>query len=206
MRWRGWFLAVALVLPLVVERDVEAAPIDRKALVTRHDPVLTQIDPHAPLMLGNGNLGFTADITGLQTLPERYSEFAPLLTMAQWAWHSFPNPKGFDEASALVLVPVPGRGDRPYAYIRDWSELERNLALPWLRENPHRFSLGRLSFVLRDADGRETGFVELGDCHQELDLWTGSLRSRFTVNGAEVKVETRILPNRDEVLVDVRSS
>jgi hypothetical protein len=73
------------------------APIDRHALVTRHNVTLTSIDPHAPIMLGNGNLGFTADITGLQTFPEQYSELSPLLTMAQWAWHSFPNPNGYTE-------------------------------------------------------------------------------------------------------------
>ena len=90
-----------------------AAPIDRQALVTRHNVTLTAIDRHAPIMLGNGDLGFTADITGLQTFPEQYSELAPLLTMAQWAWHSFPNPEGYTEQNGLVNVPVPGRGEQP---------------------------------------------------------------------------------------------
>ena len=48
-----------------------ARPIDRQALVSRHNITLTRIDPHAPVMLGNGDLGFTADITGLQTFPEQ---------------------------------------------------------------------------------------------------------------------------------------
>jgi hypothetical protein len=88
-----------------------AEPIDRQALVGRHDPKLTRIDPHAPLMIGNGDLAFTADITGLQTFPEQYAATAPLLTMAQWAWHSFPNPDGYTEASttsvpsSIVLPP-----------------------------------------------------------------------------------------------------
>ena len=94
------------------------APIDRQALVTRHNVTLTAIDRHAPIMLGNGDLGFTADITGLQTFPDQYSELAPLLTMAQWAWHSFPNPEGYTEESGLIPVPVPGRGEQPYA-VRD---------------------------------------------------------------------------------------
>ena len=42
-------------------------PIDRKALVTRHNPVLHQLDPLSPLSIGNGEFAFTADITGLQT-------------------------------------------------------------------------------------------------------------------------------------------
>ena len=64
-----------------------AQPIDRHALVSRHDVKLTKVDPSAPLMVGNGQIGFTADITGLQTFPEPYSPLAPLLTMAQWSWH-----------------------------------------------------------------------------------------------------------------------
>ena len=101
----GCFVAAAIALP----SPAPAQPIDRQALVTRHNVTLTRVDPHAPLMLGNGNLGFTADITGLQTFPEQYSPIAPLLTMAQWAWHSFPNPKGYSERDGLVMVPVPGR-------------------------------------------------------------------------------------------------
>ena len=53
-------------------------PIDRQALVTRHNPALTAIDPHSPLMVGNGDIGFTADITGLQTFPDQYADLAPL--------------------------------------------------------------------------------------------------------------------------------
>src|SRR6185295_17760351 len=32
-----------------------AAPIDRHALVARHTPTITQVDAHAPFMVGNGN-------------------------------------------------------------------------------------------------------------------------------------------------------
>ena len=41
-----------------------ASRIDRRALVTRHNPTLAHIDPASPQMVGNGYLGFTADITG----------------------------------------------------------------------------------------------------------------------------------------------
>jgi hypothetical protein len=46
------------------------SPIDRQALVTRHNPVLTAIDPLSPLTVGNGEFAFGADVTGLQTFPE----------------------------------------------------------------------------------------------------------------------------------------
>ena len=84
--------------------SANAAPIDREALVTRHNPAITTVDPSSPFMVGNGSLGFTADITGLQTFPEQYSPLVPLMTQAQWAWHSFPNPKGFTIEDAFVYV------------------------------------------------------------------------------------------------------
>jgi hypothetical protein len=184
---------------------VAAQPIDRHALVTRHNVVLSRIDPHAPLMLGNGNLGFTADITGLQTFPEQYSKLAPLLTMAQWAWHSFPNPAGYTEADGQVMVAVPGRGEQPYPWIRDWAELDSNPALKWLRENPHRFSLGRVGLVLRRANGTQAAFADLSETRQTLDLWSGALISSFVFDGEPVAVETRVHPDRDMLMVAIRS-
>src|SRR5688572_16543424 len=61
--------------------------IDREALVRRHNAVLRQLDPLSPLSLGNGEFAFTADITGLQTLPQLYENAMPLCTMSQWGWH-----------------------------------------------------------------------------------------------------------------------
>ena len=193
---------LALLALLSMAGAAPAERIDRHALVSRHNVTLNRIDPHAPLMLGNGNLGFTADITGLQTFPDQYSPLAPLLTMAQWAWHSFPNPEGYSEADGLVRVPVPGRGEQPYPWIRDWSELERRPALVWLRENPHRFSLGRIALTL---DGSAPRFEQVGAASQRLDLWTGALASHFTLDGANVAVETRVAADRDMVLVSIRS-
>jgi hypothetical protein len=197
--------AVVLAALLIVAVPAAAQPIDRHALVTRHTVTLTRIDPHAPLMLGNGSLGFTADITGLQTFPEQYSRIAPLLTMAQWAWHSFPNPAGYTEADGQVLVPVPGRGEQPYPWIRDWAELDTNPALRWLRENPHRFSLGRVGLLLRRADGGQAAFADLRETRQALDLWSGALTSSFVFDGEPVTVETRVHPERDMLMVSIRS-
>jgi hypothetical protein len=41
--------------------------IDRQALVRWHNPVVTRFDPFSALSVGNGELAFTADVTGLQT-------------------------------------------------------------------------------------------------------------------------------------------
>ncbi|KHL26652.1 hypothetical protein PK98_01875 [Croceibacterium mercuriale] len=182
-----------------------AQPIDRQALVARHDVRLDAVDPHAPVMLGNGDLGFTADITGLQTFPEAYAPQSPLLTMAQWAWHNHPNPAGWTLADGETDVPVPGRGRQPYAWFDDFTLLETRPALRWLRENPHRFSLARIALQLRHADGRPATLAELADTDQRLDLWRGVLVSRFRFDGQPVVVETRVAAGEDTVLVDVRS-
>ena len=69
------------------------APIDREALVGRHRVVLTSFDTGSPLSVGNGELAFTADATGLQTFAEAYDETIPLGTLSQWGWHTAPNPR-----------------------------------------------------------------------------------------------------------------
>src|SRR5919109_848371 len=97
-------LFVLLALPLAAR----AAPIDREALVARNSPTITTIDSASPFMVGNGSIAFTADITGLQTFQEQYSALVPLMTQAQWAWHSFPNPEGFTLDDAMVPLPVRG--------------------------------------------------------------------------------------------------
>ena len=90
---------------------------------------------------------FTADITGLQTFQEQYSPLVPLMTQAQWAWHSFPNPKGF----TLAQAQVPVEGSRQAAVVSvacATGSRRRRPTIQWLRENPHRFSLGRLGLYL----------------------------------------------------------
>src|SRR5688500_9031813 len=68
--------------------SVDRQWIDRRARVTRHDPVVRSLDPTATLSVGNGKVVFTADVTGLQSFPEAYTELPPA-TQAEWGWHSF---------------------------------------------------------------------------------------------------------------------
>lgn len=139
----------------------DGARIDRRALVTRHNPSFTSIDPSSPIMIGNGDIAFTVDITGLQTFEDQYSSLVPLMTQAQWAWHSFPNPRGYELEDALVPIEVRGR-TRYYPYLKDWSEAQKP-AIAWLRENPHRFSLGRIALHLVSASGAPVAFADLSD-------------------------------------------
>jgi hypothetical protein len=180
-----------------------APPIDREALVRRHNPSVTRVDPSAPFMVGNGNLALTADITGLATFREQYSPLAPLSMQAQWAWHSFPNPAGHRLEDSLVPVDVRGQ-TRYFPWLQSWAEAKKPV-MAWLRENPHRFSLGRLSLHLATAKGATATFADLSQTQQTLDLWTGRLGSHFTFDGEQVDVETSVHPTLDLVIVRLRS-
>jgi hypothetical protein len=180
-----------------------AAPIDRLALVMRHSPTITRIDPAAPFMVGNGNLAFTADITGLQTFPGQYSALVPLLIESQWGWHSFPNPQHFTLDAAQVDVRLPGVRGR-FPYLRSWDEAQKP-AVKWLRENPHKLSLGRLSLWMVNGAGQPAAFADLTATRQTLELWNGRITSTFTFDGAPVEVETSVHPARDVLIVRLKS-
>jgi hypothetical protein len=178
-----------------------AGLIDRAALVNRHNPSLRQLDPLSPLSLGNGEFAFTADVTGLQTFPEEYQEKMPLCTMSQWGWHTSPLPSGLD-TKALRLTEYDTYGRRVgYATSADG---QREL-YTWLRENPHRLHLGRIGLRLMTSSGREARAADLSDIEQQLDLWTGSLTSRFKIEDKPVTVRTSVHPKLDLLAVTVES-
>ena len=197
------FGAPARATPELKGRALEsrgaAGRIDRQALVRRHNPSVTRIDPSSPFMVGNGNLALTADITGLSTFREQYSPLVPLMMQAQWAWHSFPNPSGHRFEQSLVPVDVRGQ-TRYFPWLRSWAEAKSPL-IAWLRENPHRFSLGRLSLHLATPSGTPAVFGDLSQTQQTLDLWTGRLASSFMFGGERVEVETSVHPELDLVIV-----
>ncbi len=180
-----------------------AKPIDRHALVTRHNPAVTAVDKSAPFMVGNGNFAFTADITGLQTFPEQYSPLVPLITQSQWSWHSFPNPQGYKLEQAMKPIAV-RKKKRNYPALTNWDEAKQG-HIQWLRENPHKFSLGRIALRLESAQGKTASFADLSATKQTLDMWSGRLTSSFEFDGAAVEVETSVHPERDIVIVRLRS-
>ncbi|HET6568409.1 MAG TPA: hypothetical protein VFG50_10630 [Rhodothermales bacterium] len=190
--------AVAGMLPVSMDPTAyptisPASGIDRRALVARHNPVVRSIDPFATLSVGNGSFAFTADITGLQTFPEAYAEL-PLATQAEWGWHAFPNPNGYRLENALAEYEAGGRRV-PYA------SLQETPAGRWLRENPHRLSLARVGFDLRRRDGTPAVAEDVHDVRQHLDLWNGTLVSRFRLEGREIYVRTWVHPQRDALAV-----
>ena len=175
--------------------------IDRRALVQRHNPIVTAIDRLAPLSVGNGEFAFTADFTGLQTYPELYEQGIPLCTQSQWGWHSFPSPGGLS-AKDLKLEQFDTYG-RKVGYATSAAGQEE--LFNWLRENPHRLHLGRIGLRLLDAGGRRIPPTAFTAVRQTLDLWAGVLSSSFQVGGVPVTVETCSDPEEDALAVIVRS-
>ena len=70
----GSLAAAGALASTAIAGQERSEPIDRFALVSRHDPILQKIDPLSPLSVGNGEFAFTCDVTGLQTFPEPIQE------------------------------------------------------------------------------------------------------------------------------------
>ena len=182
--------------------------IDRRALVRRHNVVLTSLDVHSPLQVGNGEFAVTVDITGLQTFSEVHETAMPLGTMAQWAWHSFPNTDLLDLDDIYSEYDSHGRRV-PYAdgrsgYTTDAPPRTKHPAV-WRRANPHRIDLGRIGLAFRLGPDRIVALSDVTRPRQELDLWRGAIDSRFTVAGEPVAVTTVCHPASDTIAVRVSS-
>ena len=171
------------------------APLDRHALVTRHNVVLTQFNGERPLQVGNGEFAFGMDLTGLQT-------FAPFNTMSQWGWHSSPLPPGqHPEDFAGQVWDTHGRPVRYPLPDPQCPELSA-----WLAANPHRINLGRIGLVLTKRDGTPATQSDLRNARQQLDLWNGLVTSRFELEGEPVTVTTACHSTLDTVAVRIASS
>jgi hypothetical protein len=180
-----------------------ASPIDRYALVSRHDVVLTNFDATNPLSVGNGGFCFTVDATGLQTFPEAFEKTTPLGTLSEWGWHTFPNTNNWS-IDTFKFREFPDLNGRMVPY----ADVPGNKTTPemkWLRENPHRLDLAQVGFVLKHVDGTPASPNDLTDVHQTLDLWNGKIISHFKFDGAPVDVETISLQRQDGVAVRVVS-
>lgn len=161
--------------------------INRKKLVQKHNPIKSELNLNSPLTVGNSSIAFTADVTGMQTLYEEQKEAGvPLLTMADWGWHTALTGDGktytLDDV-VMTEYPHQGRTVR-YAVQKQPGNEE---IYEWVRKNPHRYNLMRLGLIYKGNPIREK---QLSNVHQELDLYTGVLHSSFLLEGREVSVYT----------------
>ena len=203
IRWPVRWVAVMAGLLVSAAAGVMAGPIDRAALVGRHAVGLTNFDAGNPLSVGNGEFAFTADATGLQTFPEAFLATTPLATLADWGWHTAPNPQGWS-LEKFPRKTFPDLNGRAVPYV-DAPGNKQTAEMKWLRENPHRLHLGQIGLVLRHADGAAARTNDLTGISQRLDLWRGEIVSRFEFDGQPVEVRTVADPERDGVAVRVVS-
>ena len=197
MMKRMTFMNLALVGLLAVHAQA-AQPIDRLALVRRHNPVLHQADALAPLSLGNGAFAFSVDVTGLQSFADFYHPGIPLCTQSYWGWHTCPNPAGYRLEQALVDFDTYGR-------IVTYPTNIKGEAAQWLRGNPHRLHLGRVELEMTRADGRPAALEDLAGIEQRLDLWSGVVTSRYQLDGVPVEVHTCCHGELDMLAVTIES-
>ena len=173
-----------------------AALIDRKSLVTRHNPIVTKLDPLSPLSIGNGEFAFTAGVTGLQTFTSEYENSMPLCTMSQWGWHTTPLPAGLDPKDLrLTQYDTHGRSVGYHTSSDGQAEL-----FNWLRQNPHRLNLGQVGLYLLQG-GAPASISDVSEINQKLDLWSGILESKFKFDGAPIATSRYMSSSRSIVAI-----
>lgn len=179
-----------LLLSVASCQESDNYSIDRHMLVARHNIVFTEIDSTEIPQVGNGEIAFGIDVTGLQTF---YGN-----TMSQWGWHTNPLPEG-KSITDFQMVQVEVHGRRPTYPV---SRAGQEEMYGWLRKNPHRMNLGKLSFLL---DGKTLAENQLTEIDQKLDLWSGTITSTYQLIGQSVNVTTICDPDKDELAVQVIS-
>lgn len=176
--------------------------IDRKQLIGGHNPVLRSADTSSPLTVGNGELAFTADVTGMQTLYGLYREVLPLCTMSQWGWHTKPvSGEKYDYTLDDLKMTEYDFNGRKVGYAQ--KRLEGNEEVyDWLRVNPHRLNLARIGLIYQGNEITEEMVTEV---NQELRLYEGILVSRFLINGIACMVKTVCCHSEDVLGFEIES-
>lgn len=194
------FILVALTIICACTGKKATTSIDRNALLSRNNPVITAFDSLASLSVGNGEFAVTVDPTGLQTFPERYSQGVPLGTQAQWGWHSFDNPENLRHEETLKAYDF-GRGKEELYSVQFNESGRQQDAADWYRVNPHRLHLGTIGLELAE----NVGYDSFSDIRQVLNLESGIIRSEYKLNGSPVEVSTCVHPQKDMLSAKINS-
>lgn len=177
--------------------------INRKALVERHTVINTRVDTLSSLSVGNGRFAFTVDVTGLQSFPKVYEKGIPLGTESEWGWHSFIDTNNYKKEEAIKTYNLNGRD---IGYTVQWNSPDRNKAAAnWFRQNPHRLQLGNLGFEIRKKDSSIATINDIKNIKQQLNPYTGEIKSYFTVDSVPVTVSTFCNQQQDIISVNVKS-
>ncbi|GAA1489782.1 hypothetical protein [Brachybacterium sacelli] len=174
-------------------------PLDRLAVVSRHDPHLTAADD-AILSVGNGSFAAGVDRTGTQTFAGPGSEETRINTLAEWGWHTMPTEAPQSWESLLHPYSSP-RGEAWYMDLPGGTE-DPGPGAAWFRENPHKVSLLRFALVDRRTGATPTA-AEITGATQHLELCSGTIRSTFRYRGRPCTVTTAADPERAAIAITV---
>ncbi|WP_205744998.1 hypothetical protein [Echinicola pacifica] len=163
------------------------SPIDREAVVSRHNVRLQSADTLASLSVGNGEFAYTVDISGLQSFPEFYEKGVSLGTQSQWGWHAFPN-EGNYQWDEILRYDTSAIG-QVISFPVQWKEGRKKEVTDYFRTSPHRLHLGIIGLEIKKEDGSIVEVEDLQEVEQELDLWTGKITSKYEIEGIPVVVE-----------------
>jgi hypothetical protein len=191
-----FFLAILFCGIQANAQQVKPGTIDRKALVNRHDIVIKGTKMGGPTQVGNGSIAYGFDATGMQTFSDKYS------TLSNWSWNSVKTPDGFTASSfKKTMLDTHGRMV-PY----DMADNNQDAMVHWLAANPHRFNLGRIGMQIKKADGSIAQIKDFENATQHVDLWTGIVESKFTIEGEDVKVITACDGDKDIIGFKIESN
>ena len=203
MRKKTLICIILFLAVKIARQNFFAEPINREALVSRHNIIIAKADSLSSLTVGNGKFAFTVDVTGLQSFPGFYANGIPLGTESEWGWHSFPNIHHYKFEESLRNYHLNGRD---ITYSVQWNEPGRNRdAANWFRQNPHRLQLGNIGFEIKKGDGSIAQIDDLKNIYQQLNLWKGEIHSVFSVDNAPVDVITLCHQKEDAIAVKVKS-
>jgi len=201
LTYKKYAVFVLLILPIC---QLLAQPINRKQLVERHTIINRKFDTLSSLSVGNGSFAFTVDATGLQSFPDAYAKGVPLGTQSEWGWHSFPNTQQYKFEDALKTYHLNGR-DVKYAVQSNSPELNKN-TVNYFRQNLHRLQLGNIGLEIIKKNGSLFTMDDVKDIHQTLNMWTGEIHSKFTVENIPVEVITYCHQQQDAIAVKINTA
>ena len=184
-------------------QNINAQTIDRVAVVRRHNVQVHKMDSLSSLSVGNGNFAFTVDATGMQSFPELYAKGVPLGTQSVWGWHSFPNNEHLIIEEAQKIYTIEGR---KISYTVQPKEPERaKKAVEYFRVNPHRLQLGNIGLEITKNDGSLATSTDIKNINQQLDVFTGIITSKFTVDNYPVTISTVCHQQQDVLAFKIES-
>ena len=191
------------ILFSIIAISATAQKIDREAVVRRHTIHINKADSLNSLTVGNGNFAMTVDVTGLQSFPDFYQGGVPLGTQSVWGWNYVNNDSGYVFEQTLKTYELAGR---KIPYPVQWKEPARNKeAADFFRQQNHRIHLGNLGLEIIKKNGEAATITDIEQIDQQLDMWTGEIRSRFTVEGEPVEVITFVHQEKEAVGVRINS-